>query len=373
MTQKAPLAKRVFRVETVGSLLRPDALKRARDDLAAGRIGRAEFKRIEDRAVDEAIALQERAGLEVVTDGEMRRLNFVGPLAEAVSGLEDVPSAPHRWHGSSPNDEADAGHARAITGKLRRRRSLALEEFVYARARATLPVKQTLPSPLMLQTFWSPEHSPAAYSDPFELFQDAADLVRDEIRDLVDLGCEYIQIDAPELAILVDPSVRDAFVTRGIDPDRVLGEGIEILNGLVTIPGPLFGLHLCRGNREGRWMAAGGYDAISRAVFTRATRFDVFLLEYDDERSGGFAPLRDIPDEKVVVLGLISSKRPDLEDPAELLARIDEAARYHPRELLSLSPQCGFASALGGNPLTVAEQERKLRLVSDTAATAWPA
>jgi 5-methyltetrahydropteroyltriglutamate--homocysteine methyltransferase len=373
MTQEEPRVKAVFRVETVGSLLRPRELKRAREDLAAGRIAHADFKRIEDRAVDHAIELQERAGLQVVTDGEMRRANFIGPLAEAVSGLEDVPSAPHRWHGSSPSDETDAGHARAVTGKLGRRRSLALEEYVYARARASLPVKQTLPSPLMLQSFWSPEHSPGAYGDPFELFQDAADLLREEIRDLIDLGCEYIQIDAPELAILVDPSVRDAFVARGINPDRVLGEGVEILNGLVAVPGPLYGLHLCRGNREGRWMASGGYDAISREVFTRATRFDVFLLEYDDERSGGFGPLTDIPDEKVVVLGLISSKRPELEDPAELVARIDEAARYHPRDRLALSPQCGFASALGGNPLTVPEQERKLRLVRDTAAVAWPA
>ena len=250
----------IYRAETVGSLLRPDELKRARDDRQAGRLSAAEFKRIEDRAVDDAIALQERAGLDVVTDGEMRRGHFTGPISEAVSGMEEVRAAPHDWHGP---EEMRYTHQRAVTGKLRRRRSLAQEEYVYARARATLPVKQTLPSPLMMQTFWSPEHSPAAYRDPFEMFQDAADLLREDVRVLVELGCEYIQIDAPELAILVDDSVKRAFRERGVDPDRVLGDGIDIINGVVDVSGARYGLHLCRGNWEGHWTASGGYEAIS--------------------------------------------------------------------------------------------------------------
>ncbi len=362
-------AQVVYRAQTIGSMLRPQHLKQAREDAAAGRLSPAELKRVEDEAVDDAIAVQEQAGLDVVTDGEMRRGHFTGSLSEAVTGLEDVPAAPHSWHGAN---ELRYSHQKAVTGKLRRRRSLAQEEFVYARARADRPVKQTLPSPLMMQTFWSLEHSTAAYADPFEMFQDAADFLREEIRALVQLGCEYVQIDAPEVAILVDASVRQAFRDRGIAPERVLGEGIEIINSVVDVPGPYYGLHLCRGNREGHWMAAGGYEAISKEVFRRATGFDAYLLEYDDARSGGFEPLGELPRDKAVVLGLISTKRPRLESVVELLARIEDAARYHPRDRLALSPQCGFASTLGGNPLTPGEQARKLELVSQVARQAWP-
>lgn len=360
--------------EPIGSMLRPEPLKQARQDAEAGRIGPAELKRAEDAAVDEAIRVQQTAGLGVVTDGEMRRGHFTGSLSEAIGGLEDVPAAPHQWHGSTPQDEMQYTHTRAVTQKLRRRRSLAQEEFVYARARATAPLKQTLPSPLMMQTFWSPEYSTAAYDDPFAMFQDAADLLREEVRDLAELGCEYVQIDAPELGILVDDAVRAQFTARGVDPGRVLGEGIDIINGVATdVPGVRFGIHLCRGNRDGHWMASGGYEAIAKEVFRRATPFDTFLLEYDDARSGGFEPLADLPDDRTVVLGLVSTKRPDMEDAEELLARIDEAAGYHPRTQLALSPQCGFASTYRGNPLTAAEQAAKLRLVAETAQRAWPA
>jgi 5-methyltetrahydropteroyltriglutamate--homocysteine methyltransferase len=358
-----------YRAQPIGSMLRPERLKQARVDVAAGRVSPAEFKRIEDAAVDQAVAVQEQAGLDVVSDGEMRRGHFTGSLSEAVTGLEEVPATAHSWHGA---DELRYSHQRAVTGKLRRRRSLAQEEFVYLRARASKPIKQTLPSPLMMQTFWSTEHSPAAYGDPFEMFQDAADFLREEIRGLVQLGCEYIQIDAPELAIQVDESVRRAFRERGIAPERVLGEGIEIINGLVDAGGAYFGLHLCRGNREGHWLAVGGYEAIAKEVFQRATGFDAYLLEYDDERSGGFEPLAALPRDKTVVLGLISTKRPELEPVPELLARVEEAAKHYPREQLAVSPQCGFASTIGGNPLTEDEQAQKLRLVSEVARQAWP-
>jgi 5-methyltetrahydropteroyltriglutamate--homocysteine methyltransferase len=357
-----------YRAQSIGSMLRPEQLKRARAELADGALSAARFKRIEDAAVDQAVAVQEQAGLDVVTDGEMRRGHFTGSLSEAVTGLEEVPAAPHAWHGK---DELRYSHQRAITGKLRRQRSLAQEEFVYLRARAGRPIKQTLPSPLMMQTFWSREHSPAAYADPFDMFQDAADFLREEIRALAGLGCEYVQIDAPELAIQVDESVRQAFRDRGIAPERVLGEGIEIINGVVGNAGMYCGLHLCRGNREGHWMAVGGYEAISKEVFRRARGFDAFLLEYDDERSGGFEPLEELPREKTVVLGLISTKRPNLETVPELLARIDQAARHYPREQLALSPQCGFASTIGGNPLSAGEQAAKLRLVGEVARQAW--
>jgi 5-methyltetrahydropteroyltriglutamate--homocysteine methyltransferase len=356
------------RAEPVGSLLRPDELKRARERREAGELGPAEFKSIEDAAADDAIALQERAGLEVVTDGEMRRGHFMGTLSEAIGGLGDVKAAAHRWHGA---DEMEFAHVEAVVDKLTRSRSLAQEELVYLRARASKPVKITLPSPLMMQTLWSPEHSTAAYDDPFEMFADAAAILREEVADLVALGCEYVQIDAPELALMVDDSVREQFVERGIDPERMLAEGIEIIDSVAATPGPRYAIHLCRGNRDGHWMASGGYEAISKAVFQRADRFGTFFLEYDDERSGGFGPLRDVPDDRFVFLGLVSTKRPELERQDELIARIEDAAAHFPREQLGLSPQCGFASTIGGNPLTVEEEESKLRLVAETAGRAW--
>ena len=356
------------RAEPVGSLLRPAELKRAREQRDTGALDPVEFKRIEDAAADEAIALQERAGLDIVTDGEMRRGHFMGTLSEAITGLGDVKAAAHRWHGA---DEMEFAHVEAVVDKLTRSRSLAQEELVYLRARASKPVKITLPSPLMMQTLWSPEHSTAAYDDPFEMFADAAAILREEVADLVALGCEYVQIDAPELALMVDDSVREQFVERGIDPERMLAEGIEIIDSVAATPGPRYAIHLCRGNRDGHWMASGGYEAISQAVFRRADSFGAFFLEYDDERSGGFEPLRDVPDDRFVFLGLVSTKRPELEDADELLARIEEAAAHFPREQLGLSPQCGFASTIGGNPLTVEQEEAKLRLVAETAGRAW--
>jgi 5-methyltetrahydropteroyltriglutamate--homocysteine methyltransferase len=232
---------RPYRAETVGSLLRPEYLKQARDAHAAGRLPPVDFKRIEDRAVDEAIALQESAGLDVITDGEMRRGHFTGSLSEAIKGLGEVPAETIRWRGATPEDELEFQHRTAVTQ----------EELVYLRAKASRPVKATLPSPLMMQTFWSATHSMAAYDDPFEMFADAAEILRREVRELVALGCEYVQLDAPELATLVDESVRDGFRAREIDPNRMLHEGIEIIDSVAETPGPHYALHLCRGNREG--------------------------------------------------------------------------------------------------------------------------
>jgi 5-methyltetrahydropteroyltriglutamate--homocysteine methyltransferase len=359
----------VIRAETVGSMLRPEALKQAREQFAAGSISRSELKRIEDQAVDEAIALQERAGLEVVTDGEMRRSSFVGPLSDVVDGISLVPGAVVDWRdetGGTPT------HQPAVTGRLRARRSLAIEEMAYARARAATTVKMTLPSPLMLALLWSPEHSTAAYDDPFDCFADAAEIIRSEAFALVELGCEYLQVDAPELATLVDPSQRDFYESVGVPPKRLLTEGIDLLNDMVAGLDVRVGIHLCRGNNAGKWMSEGGYDEISKQVFPRAGNYDVFLLEYDDpKRDGGFEPLTDVPEDKVVVLGLVSTKSAELESADGLLARIDDAARYFPREQLALSPQCGFASVLAGNPVPYEIQEPKLRLVSEVAERAW--
>lgn len=355
------------RAQSVGSLLRPERLKKARTELRDGTLTPYAFKRIEDAAVDDAIAVQRAAGLAEVTDGEMRRGHFTDALALSLDGLAEVPPP-----AGTDGDPLRYTIGRVVVDRLRPRRSPAIEEYVYARARADgTPVKQTLPSPLMMQAYWSPEHSPAAYADPFDMFADATAALRDQIRDLVALGCESIQIDAPELALLVDPDVREAFTRRGIDPRRMLTDGVDMLASLTEIPGPRYALHLCRGNKEGMWRAAGGYEAIAAEVFRRARGYGAFLLEYDDARSGGFAPLTAVPNDRYVVLGLISTKRPELEPEDELLSRIEEAAAHHPRTHLALSPQCGFASTLEGNPVTPEDQAAKLSLVTRVAHRAW--
>jgi 5-methyltetrahydropteroyltriglutamate--homocysteine methyltransferase len=362
----------IYRAEIIGSLLRPAYLKEARRAWEAGQLSTLEFKRSEDRAVDAAIALQEDAGLDVITDGEMRRALFTGTLTEAIEGISPAPGQPWHWFGQTPADEMDYRSPVSVTSKIRRRRSLATEEFAYARGKAHKPLKITLPSPMMLFFAWSPEHSKAAYKDPFELFADAVDILRQEVRELSALGCQYIQIDAPEVATLVDDfQRRTAFEARGISPERMLNEGVEMLNALADAPGVTFGLHMCKGNNAGHWMSKGGYEAISKRVFPRATKYHVFLLEYDDARSGSFEALRDIPRDKNVVLGLISTKTNTVESAEGLIARIEEAGRYFPREQLALSPQCGFASVITGNPVSEAAQQSKLRMVADVAHRAW--
>jgi 5-methyltetrahydropteroyltriglutamate--homocysteine methyltransferase len=357
----------VYRAEVVGSLLRPAYLKQARLDLAADRLSIRQFKQIEDRAVDEAIALQQESGLDVVTDGEMRRSGFVGPLSDYVDGFEAIGLDTLPWR-TPLAEEAQLPVPLTVTGKLRRRRSLAAEEFIYARARAKLPVKVTLPSPLMLALRWSPAFSAEAYPEPFELFADAAAILRDEIAELASLGCEYIQIDAPELATLVDPATRrQVYDTRGIANERLLFDGVDLLNALVEAPGVTFAVHLCRGNNAGHWMSAGGYEAISKRVFKRLTRYSIFLLEYDSSRSGDFEPLADVPRDKTVVLGLISTKSDELEPATMLADRFEQAARHFPREQMAVSTQCGFASTAAGNPLQPATQQAKLKLVADLA------
>lgn len=361
-----------YHAETIGSLLRPAYLHQARQDWQNGRLSLPGFKRVEDRAVKEAIALQEAVGLEIVTDGEMRRLVFTGSLTEAIDGIDPVPGPRWQWHGSTPEDDLSFQLPVCVTGKIRRRRSLAGEEFAYARGQTDKPLKMTLPSPLMLALWWSPEHSTAAYTDPFALFSDAVDILRQEIRELADLGCQYIQIDAPELATLVDDSQRQqTYAARGISPERMLGEGVDMLNAVADAPGVTFGLHMCRGNNAGRWMSQGSYEAISPQVFRRATRYDIVLLEYDDWRSGSFDALADIPQDKTVVLGLVSTKIKTLEPLDGLLARVQQAGQHFPHQQLAVSTQCGFASVAQGNPISPQLQEQKLRLVVELAQRAW--
>jgi 5-methyltetrahydropteroyltriglutamate--homocysteine methyltransferase len=352
-------------------MLRPSYLKEARAAFEAGRMPIQRFKRIEDRAVDQVIAAQEGSGVEVVTDGEMRRFLFMGPITETVAGIEFVERGTVMpW--ATPEGETEWTAPAAVTSRLEKKRSMVCEEYSYARARARLPLKVTVPSPLVLYGFWNTEHSTDAYSDPFEMFADAADVGRSEIQELVALGCDYIQVDAPELATLVDPRVRDWAEAQGMPAERMLTDGIDMINGMVEgISGVRLAIHLCRGNNAGMWMASGGYDYIAGALFERAGAFDAFLLEYDDPRSGSFEPLMQAPQDKQVVLGLVSTKSPRVETVDEIAARIDEAARSFPREQLGVSTQCGFASVAFGNPISEEAEELKLRVVADVAHSVW--
>ena len=359
------------RADVVGSLLGPAELHAARAALAAGSITPREFKAVEDRAVDQVIAMQEAAGVDVVTDGELRRSHYAGPLLDACDGLDDKP-APARAYFSPSGEEFVNTTSRSVTGPLRLRRGLVTEEFTYARARTRKPIKVTLPSPTNLVGFWSPEHSVAAYPDPFALFADAAEILAGQIDELARLGCTDIQLDAPELAILVDERRREHDARLGIDPDRLLDEGIELLNALAARSDIHFALHLCKGSKHRGWGASGGYEAIARRVFGGATNFDSFLLEWDDERSGSFAPLEAVPDDKVVVLGLLSTRRAELE-PLDLLEqRVAEAARFFPREQFAISTQCGFASGLVGDEENLRFQHAKLARVAEAAHRLWP-
>ncbi|WP_172457374.1 cobalamin-independent methionine synthase II family protein [Pseudonocardia sp. N23] len=358
----------------VGSLLRPAHLLRARENLEQGTISAAEFKRIEDRVVDEVIAMQEGVGLDVVTDGEVRRLSFVDHIVGAVEGVTLDAESDHMpvpFHDDSGATTSNFNIPMSVTGKLKRRRMVTVEEFSYSRARARRQVKVTIPSPLLLVLLWSPTHSTAAYNDPFDMFADGMELLKDEVLELARLGCEYVQVDAPDIAQLVDEEQRQMWEAAGISVERVLTEGVDMLNNLATVPGVTFGLHLCKGNHASNWISAGGYESISKQVFKRASNYDVFMLEYDDSRSGSFEPLKDLPDDKVAVLGLVSTKVAARESSDLLLSRIEEASNYFPREQLAISTQCGFSSAGPGNNINAEEQRQKLQLVSDIAHTAW--
>jgi 5-methyltetrahydropteroyltriglutamate--homocysteine methyltransferase len=362
-----------FHADVIGSLLRPRYLSEARAALADGRISNEEFKRVEDRAVDQAIAMQEAVGLDVVNDGELRRFSFLDHLLGDMEGVVDMPGAAVHFHAPDPAQDWDWHPPFTVTGRIRPKgQMMTIEEFSYARGRARVPVKITMPSPLVIYSAWSPEHSRPAYSDAFEMFADAADIIRAEARELAKLGCTYIQIDSPDLGTLVDPENRELREGLGMDTERTLTEGVDIINSVADVPGVTFGLHICKGNYQSKWIATGGYEFTADKVFSRSDNFDVFLLEYDDERSGSFEPLANVPDDKVVVLGLVSSKVPELESVDSLVARIDEAARYVGRERLALSTQCGFSPvSIGGNLISEETQESKLELVAEVAHQVW--
>ena len=358
----------VYRSDVVGSLLRPGYLKDARERHEQGKLTEAEFKQVEDRAVNEAVELQIRSGVEMITDGEMRRYAFYGHLIDAVEGFDKTGG----WAIPFRNEKGEelVLPRPVVVSKLRKKRPLCAEEFTYLRARTNYPAKTTMISAQQAAAYYDNRKSSGAYPKIDAYLADLVDILRDEVEELIRLGCTYIQIDSPQYAALLDPALREGYRQRGNDPDRLLDLSTEMDNAVIgNHPVIVFGLHLCRGNNQSKFYASGDYGPITK-VF-RQTRFQRFLLEYDDERSGGFEPLRQVPEDRTVVLGLVSSKKAALESRDELKQRIKQASAFIPLERLALSPQCGFASTMEGNLLSPADQEAKLRLVAETAQEVW--
>jgi 5-methyltetrahydropteroyltriglutamate--homocysteine methyltransferase len=366
--------------DVVGSLLRPPYLLQARQDLEAGRLSPALFKQIEDRAVDEAVALQEEAGLDVLTDGEMRRLSFQAQMTEAVEGFGDYDLDAFLWgdwHGNEAIGDWRKERPRelGVVAKLKRKRHLSSEEFTYLRGRTSRIPKITLPSPSLWANFWSPARSHAVYASLDAFLADVVDILREEVAELARLGATYIQLDAPHYPLLLDPKTQAFYEQQGWTVAQYLERGIEMDNAVMAEfgggpHGITFGFHLCRGNQGSRWLVEGGYDLIAGPIF-RGIHAHRLLLEYDDERSGSFEPLREVPDDKMVVLGLVTTKTERPESVSQLVARIQDASRFVPLERLALSPQCGFATSVIGNQISLDSQKRKLATIAQTAREVW--
>jgi 5-methyltetrahydropteroyltriglutamate--homocysteine methyltransferase len=362
-----------FRADHVGSLLRPPALHAARDDHAQGRIDAAALRAVEDDAVRDAVRLQEDVGLQAATDGELRRATWHMDFIHQIAGVEKAPgNLKVEFHNEQGTIEFTP--AAIKIGKLGLTHTIFGDDFAMLRDTVTTAVaKQTIPSPSMLHyRAGRAAIDPEVYPDMDSFWNDLTAVYADEVQRLFDLGCRYLQLDDTSLAYMNDPAQRAHVAAIGGDPDRQHVAHIERINAaLANRPeGLAVTVHTCRGNYRSSWVAEGGYDYVAEALFSDL-EVDGFFLEYDDERSGGFEPLRYVPKGKQVVLGLVTTKRGDLETKDELKRRIEEASRFVAIDQLCLSPQCGFSSTVEGNAVTMADQEAKLRLVVETAQEVW--
>jgi 5-methyltetrahydropteroyltriglutamate--homocysteine methyltransferase len=362
-----------YRAEHIGSLLRPPELRAARAAHRDGRLRAEALRQAEDAAILRALELQRQVGVDVYTDGEYRRGAFTEDFAASVEGFTAVAVA-QRWHG--PEGEYEAPASSAVVGaRLRQTRRLTADQVAFLQQHAPGPFKMTLPSPAY---FWRVGFQPGVtdphYASREELRADVVGILRREVQALVAEGVLYVQVDASRYGHYVDEGLREGMRQRfGVDADRLLQEDIAAENAVlagVARGTTLLAIHVCRGNRQSSWLAAGGYERIAEPLF-QGLQHDRFLLEYDTARAGGFEPLRFVPRDKTVVLGLVTTKTGALERKDDLLRRIEEAARYVPIERLALSPQCGFASGEAGNRLSWDDQRRKLELVVETARTVW--
>lgn len=367
----APAMPIKLRAEQVGSLLRPPEVLRARLAHAEGRLRLEELRAVEDRAILEALKKQQQVGIDVLTDGEMRRGSWLTDMADAVDGFVSA-KVSLEWKG--PGGGVEGSTANAVGAKLRKVRKMTGHELPFLKKNAHGPFKVTLPAPsnFMLASYKA-GITEKFYPSHAELLKDLSAIVRDDVQWMLAEGVQYIQFDAPYYSHYLDPRQRAHMKETGIDPDAELANAIAGDNSaLQGVPrdAVTLALHVCRGNSKSRWYTEGGYDAIAEKLFGML-EVDRFLLEYDSDRAGGFEPLRLVPRGKDVVLGLVTTKEPRLESPDELRRRIDEAAKYVPLENLALSPQCGFASVSAGNLLSIDEQWRKLELVVETARKVW--
>jgi 5-methyltetrahydropteroyltriglutamate--homocysteine methyltransferase len=359
-----------FRADHVGSLLRPRELKAAFGDFHKGLIDEATFRAIQDRCIRDAVALQEDVGLHSITDGEFRRGSWFLGFIEAVEGLT-TKDALFDFH------DASGGHATFqtayVAAKLKRRpRGITTGEFAFVRGLTRRTPKVTMPAPSLVHFFRGEQTvDRSVYPDLDAFWSDLIAIYDAELCALADLGCTYVQLDEVPCAMLCDPQVRERATSFGLEPDKLVETYLRAVDEIAAQrpAGMGIALHLCRGNYKGHWMAEGGYEPVAERLFN--AKVDTFFLEYDTTRAGGFEPLRLVPSGKAVVLGLLSSKSPALESVDELRRRIDEASRYVPLERLAISPQCGFASSVGGNPLTIDDQRRKLARVVEVAERVW--
>ena len=358
------------RADHIGSLLRPAPMRQAFRAFHAGEIDDARFAATQDAAIRDVVKLQEDIGLAVVTDGEFRRGSYWSRFVERIEGL-NVAAA--RFQFRDEEGQELAFTAPFVTGKVARRNPIALDEFEFLFRHTNALAKVTLPAPSTMH-FWrgSDYAAPGVYSHPRDFFRDLAQVYRAEIADLAAAGCRYVQLDEVALAMLCDPAVRARVTADDNDPHALADLYIEaIAEAVAGAPDDMaIGVHLCRGNFKGKYLAEGGYEEIGKALFGCAG-VTHFLLEFDTARAGDFKPLRFVAPGKAVVLGLISSKNATLENIEDLLGRIDEAAQWIEKERLAISPQCGFASTVAGNPLTEADQRSKLLRCLETARAAW--
>jgi len=359
-----------FRAEHVGSLLRPRELKDAFGARIRGNLGEPAYREILERAIVEAIRMQEDAGLEVITDGEFRRVAWSTGFINALEGLDSRQSIFEFRDAAGDSQRWDTCYA---VGRLRRPRAITLEEFEFVRRNTRRTPKVTMPAPSFLHFFRLGESAdPGIYPDLDKFWADLIEIYQHELADLAQVGATFVQFDEVPQAMLCDENVRAKVREHGDDPERLLELYIDAVNRILEQrpAGMTIGMHLCRGNLRGRWMAAGGYEAIAERLFNEL-KVDGFFLEYDSPRAGDFSPLRLMPEDKFVRLGLISSKTAVLENKDAVKRRIDEAAKFVPIENLGISPQCGFASTAGGNPLSIEDEKAKLRLVVEVANDVW--
>lgn len=372
MTTQSP----PFKADTVGSLLRPQYLLDARAAREAGTLPADELRRLEDKAVQHAVDLYKEVGLQCCTDGDFRRRHWFMDFIERIDGIRFGAPMPVRFKSSDGSVEFSPPQME-LTSRLKRTQSLTGTDFALLKPLAEkagpMP-KQTVPSPTLLhyRSTRSRKHN-AFYPDVEELYEDIAQVYREEFAALYAAGCRYLQIDETNLpGHLSDPTLREQAKKEGEDPDALVARYAKLINDSIRdVPADMtVCMHMCRGNHAGGWFAEGGYDPVARTTFSEV-EVDGFFLEYDTPRAGSFTPLQFVPKGKVAVLGLVTSKSPKLESKDELKRRIDEAAKFLPLDQLALSPQCGFASTIEGNPLTEDDEKRKLALIVDVAREVW--